>query len=212
MKIALIGASGRVGHAILAEALERGHTVTAIARNAARLTARPHLKTVDADVADPAQTAAAVKGNDAVIGAFNSGWTNPNIRADFAKGMEGIIAGVKQAGVKRILFLGGAGSLTEKGARLVDHPSFNPAYKEGALGAADALDRVRKEKDLDWSFISPAQMINPGERSGKYRHGHDEPVRDEKGESTISMGDLAHAILDEIEKPKHIRHRFTVGY
>ena len=87
MKIALIGASGRVGHAILAEALERGHTVTAIARNAARLTAWPRLKTVDADVAAPAQTAAAVKGNDAVISAFNSGWTNPNIRADFAKGM-----------------------------------------------------------------------------------------------------------------------------
>ncbi|HEY5080615.1 MAG TPA: NAD(P)H-binding protein [Bauldia sp.] len=109
MKIALIGASGRVGQAILAEALERGHTVTAIARNAAKLTAAPPLKTVDADGADVAQTAAAVKGGDAVISAFNSGWTNPNIRADFAKGMEGIIAGVKQAGVKRILFLGGAG-------------------------------------------------------------------------------------------------------
>ena len=212
MKIALIGASGRVGRAILAEALSHGHTVTAIARNAAKLPANPNLKTINADVAKADETAAAVKGSDAVISAFNSGWANPNIRADFAKGTEGIIAGVKKSGVKRILFVGGAGSLVEKGARLVDHPAFNATYKEGALGAADALERVRKEKDLEWSFISPAQMINPGERTGKYRHGHDEPVRNEKGESAISMGDLAHAILDEIEKPKHIRQRFTVGY
>jgi len=212
MKIALIGATGRVGQAILAEALHRGHQVTAIARNVDAIEAKAHLKTVGADVADADETARAVKGSDAVISAFNPGWGNPNIRADYARGLAGIVAGVKKAGVNRILFVGGAGSPIDNGERIIDSPSFNPQFKEGALGALDALGTIRKETDLEWSFISPARVIKPGERTGTYRHGGDEPVKDDTGESTISMGDLAHAILDEIEKPKHVHRRFTVGY
>jgi len=213
MKIALIGGSGRVGQAILAEAVQRGHDVTVIARNPEKLDAKAgHVKSVKADVANADETARAVKGHDAIISAFNSGWGNPNIRADYAKGFAGILAGIKKSGVKRVLVLGGAGSLLEDGKRVVDSPTFNPQFKDGALGAADALDTIRKEKDLEWSFISPPKMLKPGERTGKYRHGHDEPVKDPAGESHISMGDLAHAIIDEIEKPKHIRQRFTVGY
>lgn len=213
MKIALIGGTGRVGQAILAEAVRRGHDVTVIARTPEKLDSKAgHVKSVKADVASADETAHAVKGHDAVISAFNSGWGNPDIRADYARGFAGILAGIKKSGVKRVLFLGGAGSLIEGGKRVVDSPDFHPDYREGALGAADALDAIRKEKDLEWSFISPAKMLKPGERTGKYRHGRDEPVKDAAGESHISMGDLAHAILDEIETPKHIRQRFTVGY
>jgi len=212
MKLALIGATGRVGREIVAEALSRGHEVVAIARDPSKLKPAPHLTTVKADVIKPEETARAVKGVDAVISAYNPGWTNSEIRADTTKGFAGIIAGLKQAGVRRVLFVGGAGSLVEGGERLVDKPDFQPQWKPGALGAAEALDLVRKEKDLEWTFLSPAVMLNDGERTGRYRHGKDAPVRNEKGESHISVPDLAHAILDEIEHPKHIRQRFTVGY
>jgi len=212
MKIAIIGATGRVGQAIVDEALKRGHEVTAIARDPSKVKAAPHLKAVKADVLDASSAATAVKGADAVISAYNPGWTNPNIREDTTKGFTGIIGGLKKAGVKRVLFVGGAGSLVEGGGRLVDKPDFHPQWKPGALGAADALDLVRKEKDLDWTFLSPPVMLNDGERTGHYRHGKESPVRNEKGESHITVPDLAHAILDEIEKPQHIRQRFTVGY
>ena len=212
MKIAIIGATGRVGQAIVDEALKRGHEVTAIARDPSKVKAAPHLKAVKADVLEASSAATAVKGADAVISAYNPGWTNPNIREDTTKGFTGIIGGLKKAGVKRVLFVGGAGSLVEGGGRLVDKPDFHPQWKPGALGAADALDLVRKEKDLDWTFLSPPVMLNDGERTGHYRHGKESPVRNEKGESNITVPDLAHAILDEIEKPQHIRQRFTVGY
>ena len=212
MKIAIIGATGRVGQAIVDEALKRGHEVTAIARDPSKVKAAPHLKAVKADVLEASSAATAVKGADAVISAYNPGWTNPNIREDTTKGFTGIIGGLKKAGVKRVLFVGGAGSLVEGGGRLVDKPDFHPQWKPGALGAADALDLVRKEKDLDWTFLSPPVMLNDGERTGHYRHGKESPVRNEKGESHITVPDLAHAILDEIEKPQHIRQRFTVGY
>jgi putative NADH-flavin reductase len=212
MKIAVIGATGRVGPEIVKEALSRGHEVTAIARDPSKLPARPHLRQVKADIMDPADAARALRGHDAVISAFNPGWTNPNIRQDITRGFAGMIAGLKQAGVKRVVFIGGAGSLVEGGERLVDKPDFHPDWKPGALGAADALDMVRKENDLDWTFVSPAVMLNDGERTAKYRHGKEAPVRNDKGESHITVPDLAHAILDEIEKPKHIRQRLTVGY
>jgi len=212
MKIAIIGATGRVGQAIVDEALKRGHEVTAIARDPSKVKAAPHLKAVKADVLEASSAATAVKGADAVISAYNPGWTNPNIREDTTKGFTGIIGGLKKAGVKRVLFVGGAGSLVEGGGRLVDKPDFQPQWKPGALGAADALDLVRKEKDLDWSFLSPPVMLKDGARTARYRHGKESPVRDAKGESHISVPDLAHAILDEIEKPQHIRQRFTVGY
>jgi putative NADH-flavin reductase len=212
MKIAVIGATGRVGREVVREALAHGHEVVAIARDPSKVAPAAHLTTVKADVMKAAETAKAVKGADAVISAYNPGWTNPEIRADTTKGFAGIIAGLKQAGVRRVLFVGGAGSLTEGGGRLVDRADFHPQWKPGALGAADALDMVRQEKDLEWSFVSPAVMLNDGARTGRYRHGKDSPVRNEKGESTISVADLAHAILDEIEKPQHVRQRFTVGY
>ena len=213
MKIALIGASGRVGLKVVDEALARGHSVTAIARNLDKLPDRPKLTKHRADIYDADAVAKAVAGHEAVISTFNPGWTNPAIRSDTTRGTRSLIAGLKKAGVRRALFVGGAGSLmTVPGKRDVDSPDFPAQWKEGALGAADALEIVRGEKDLDWTFLSPAVVLTPGPKTGKYRLGKDAPVRDAEGKSVVSDGDLASAILDEIETPKHIRQRFTVGY
>jgi putative NADH-flavin reductase len=213
MKIALIGASGRVGAKVLAEALSRGHQVTAVVRNTEKLKPAKNLTIAKGDAYDAATVARLVAGHDAVISAFNPGWTDPHIRANSTKGMKSIIDGLRKAGVRRVLFVGGAGSLIEPdGSRGVDSPHFPAAWKAGALGAADALDMVRQVTDLEWTFLSPAAMLNPGEKTGKYRLGKDSLVKDAGGASNISEGDLAHAIVDEIEKPKHIRQRFTLGY
>lgn len=212
MKIAVIGASGRIGKAIVAEALARGHQVIAIARNADKIEKASGVTIVKADVHSADETAAAIKGADALISAYNGGWADPKIRENFTAGTIGIIAGLKKAGVTRVLFVGGAGSLIEGGERLIDKSEFNPAWKNGAEGAADALYLAQKEKDLEWSFFSPAmQLMDEGKSGGKYRLGLDAPIRNPKGEHKVTIGDYAHVALDEIEHPKHIRQRFTIG-
>lgn len=213
MKLALIGATGYVGSAILAEALERGHHVTAIVRHPEKLAAHANLTGVAADVYDPAQVAQAVTGHDAVISAFNPGWGDADIYAKHVKGSQAITAGVKQAGVRRLLVVGGAGSLfIAPGVQLVDTPEFPEQWKQGALGARDALNLIKQEADLDWSFVSPAVMLEPGERRGHYRLGGDEVLMGDNGPASISTADLAMAIIDEIEQPRHIRRRFTAAY
>lgn len=213
MKIALIGATGFVGSAVLTEALARGHEVTALARTPSKLAAQPKLQVVPADVLDAGQVARAVAGQDAVISAYNPGWQEPEIYALFLKGSQAIVDGVKQSGVKRLLVVGGAGSLyAAPGVQIVDTPEFPAPWKQGALAARDALTAIRKETTLDWSFVSPAVHMAPGERRGSYRLGTDTPVMRDGQPSDISVADLAVAILDEIEKPRHVRQRFTVGY
>lgn len=212
MKIALIGATGHVGHYFLEEALRRGHAVTALLREPARLAAREGVTAVKADVYDAAQVARAVAGHDLVISAFNAGWGNPEIRRAHAAGSRAILEGAKAAGV-RLLVLGGAGSLEiTPGQRLVDSPEFPEQWKQGALGAADALDQLREEKELDWAFLSPAMLLEGETRTGSFRVGGDQVLFDAKGESRISLPDLAVAMLDEAEKPAHRRQRFTVAY
>jgi len=213
MKIALIGATGFVGSAILKEALGRGHDVTAIVRNPDALTphATLHLKT--GDVYDEDDVVRLVTGHDAVISAFNPGWNNPDIYNQQVKGSRAIIDGVKKAGVKRLLFVGGAGSLEVKpGVQSVDLPEFPAEYKQGALATREALNMLRKEQTLDWSFLSPSADLFPGQRTGTFRLGTDQLIRDANGASRISVEDYAMAMIDEVEKPKHIRRRFTVGY
>lgn len=213
MKIALIGATGHVGHYFLEEALRRGHAVTALVRDPAKLAGRDGITAVPADVYDAAQVAKAVAGHDAVISAFNAGWSNPDIRQAHANGSRTILEGTKAAGVKRLLVLGGAGSLEiAPGQRLVDSPEFPEQWKQGALGAADALDQLRAEKDLDWAFLSPAMLLAGETRTGSFRIGGDQVLFDAQGESRISLPDLAVAMLDEAEKPAHHQQRFTVAY
>jgi putative NADH-flavin reductase len=167
-------------------------------------------------VLDASQVAKAVKGNDVVVSAYNSGWTNPRIYEDFLAGSRAIQTGVKAAGVKRLIVIGGAGSLEiEPGVQLIDTPQFPAEYKRGASGARDYLDELRRENELEWTFFSPAILMNhenSGVRKGHYRLGLDNPVLDAEGKSVLSVEDLAIVIADEVETARHIRKRFTAGY
>jgi putative NADH-flavin reductase len=213
MKIALIGATGFVGSAVLKELLSRGHSVVALARDPAKVAAQSGLEARLADVLQPDSVAAAVKGVDAVVSAYNAGWTNPNLYAEFLQGSAAINAGLQQAGVKRLIVVGGAGSLfVAPGVQLVDTPEFPAQWKPGALAAREALNQIRAETALDWSFVSPPAHLEPGERRGSYRLGGDELLADAEGHSHISVADLAMAIVDELEAPKHVQQRFTVAY
>lgn len=217
MKIALIGASGFVGFAILNEAVNRGHQVTAITRHPEKIKLVHSLVTaVKGDVLNEEEVALLVKGHDAVISAYNPGWTNPDINKEFLRGSQSIQAGVKKSGVKRYIVIGGGGSLyVAPNVQLVDTPQFPAEWKPGALAARDYLNILKKEESLDWTFLSPAIEMHQGTsglRKGVYRSGLENPVFDEQGKSIISVEDIAVAIIDELEQPKHIRERFTVAY
>jgi putative NADH-flavin reductase len=214
MKLALIGPTGFVGSAVLAEALARGHVVTALSRDPGKLAPRAGLNVVACDVLDPAQVAAAVAGQEAVISAYNAGWSNPDLYDEFLRGTRAIFDGLKQAGVKRLLVVGGAGSLyVAPGVQLVDTPEFPAAWKQGALAAREALNLIRQETSLDWTFLSPPAALQPGDRQGRpWRTGGDALLMDGEQPAGITVGDLAAAILDEIEQPRHIQKRFTVAY
>lgn len=210
MKIALIGGTGFVGSAVLEELLRRGHAVTALARNTGKYAARDGVTVVQADAQDAQQVARAVAGHDAVINAYNPGWGEAQIHDLFLKGTDAILDGVQASGVKRVLVVGGAGSLyVAPGVQLVDTPEFPAEWKQGALAAREALNRIRGRQQLDWTFLSPPVFLQPGERSGAYRIGGDEvPMADGKP-AGITVADLAVAIVDEIESPKHVQKRFV---
>ncbi len=217
MKIALIGATGFVGSAVLKEALDREHEVTAIVRNPAKLNSKSkNLWVVKGDVMNTDELAALLKGNDVVISAYNSGWTNSNIYNEYMQGAQSIQAAVKKSGIKRLLVVGGAGSLyVAPGVQIVDTKQFPEMWKGGSTAARDYFNIIQKENELDWSFMSPPPEMNPktsGIRTGHYRTGSDNPVFDKNHRSSISVDDLAVAILDEVENSKHIRKRFTVAY
>ncbi len=213
MKIALIGATGFVGAPLLEELLQRGHQVTVLARHPAKLAARKGLTVVAADAQDAAQVRQAVTGHDAVLSAYNPGWTVPDIHDQFLKGTRAIYAGVREAGVRRLLVVGGAGSLfVAPGLQLVDTPQFPAEYKQGALAAREALNLIRQEEALDWTFLSPPILLTPGERTRQYRLGGDAPLMNGEAPGTLSVKDLAVAIVDEIEQPRHVKQRFTVAY
>ena len=216
MKIALIGATGFVGTAVVAELLRRGHDVTALARNPARLAAQPKLTARSLDAYSPDAVAAAVKGHDGVVSAFNPGWDDPDLYARFMQGSAAIVGGVQQSGVKRLLVVGGAGSLfVAPGVQMVDTPEFAshvpPNIVPGAKAARDALTALRPNTVLDWTYVSPPALLAPGERTGQYRVGGEELLMAGPAPAGISVADLAVAIADEIEKPQHVRARFTVA-
>ena len=213
MKIVLLGATGFVGSALLKEALDRGHIVTAIARHPETLGLRERLTVKAGDVFDSSALATLLAGHEAVISAFNPGWRNPNLYDDQRRGTSAIIAAVKQAGIRRVLWVGGAGGLEVKpGVRVVDDPNLPDWIRPGSLATIDALEQLRKEPELEWSFLAPSAEMKPGSRTGKYRLGGDDLLVDANGKSHISLEDFAAAMIDELEHPAHIRHRFTVGY
>lgn len=213
MKIALLGATGFVGSALLNEALDRGHTVTAVVRHPERLGPRDRLVVRRGDVYDAALLANLIQGHDAVISAFNPGWNDPNLYDDQVRGTASIIAAVKKSGIKRVLWVGGAGGLEVKpGVRMIDSPDTPDWVRPGSLATIDALEQLRKEPEIEWSFLAPSAQLQPGQRTGKFRLGGDQLLVDANGQSRISVQDYAVAMIDELERPTHIRQRFTVGY
>ena len=203
MKIAVIGASGNAGSRISAELARRGHSVTAIARNPEKIAAQANVTPTRGDVMDQAGLARLLAGHDAAISSVHF------LASDPAK----LIGAAKESKVGRYLVVGGAGSLeVAPGVRLVTTPGFPVAYKAEAEKGAAFLDLLRAEKELNWTFLSPSALFVAGERTGKFRLGNDQLLTSADGKSSISFEDFAVALADEIERPAHIRQRFTVGY
>jgi hypothetical protein len=203
MKIAVIGASGNAGSRISAELARRGHSVTAIVRNPEKIAAQANVTPTKGDVMDQAGLARLLAGHDAAISSVHFLASDP-VR---------LIAAAKESKVGRYLVVGGAGSLeVAPGVRLVTTPGFPVVYKAEAEKGAAFLDLLRAEKELNWTFLSPSAMFVAGERTGKFRLGIDQLLTAADGKSSISFEDFAVALADEIERPAHIRQRFTVGY
>ena len=219
MKVALIGATGFVGAGVLQELLQRGHEVVVLVRHPEKFPVREHVQIIKADVLHADEVRRAVADVDAVVSAYNAGWTNPHIYDDFMQGSRAIAEGVKAAGVKRYLVVGGAGSLFVNGQQLVDSPDFPTAIKPGATAARDMYTELQKEADLDWTVLSPAVGFHGGSaaqakgRTGSYRSGKDEPLMNADGTpGDISVQDLAVALVDALEQGQYIKSRFTVAY
>jgi hypothetical protein len=215
MKIVLFGATGHVGQRIVAEALRRGHEVTGIVRDPSRAQSPdPRVTLVQGDATDAASVATVVRGADAVVSSVSPRPGTTGNAPTMVGTARALIAGLREAGVRRLVVVGGAGSLeVAPGVALVDTPDFPEAYKPESLDGRDALNVYRAEADgLDWTFISPAIIIQPGERTGRYRTTGDQVLADERGHSTISFEDYAAALLDELETPRHVGARFGVAY
>ena len=213
MKIAIIGATGYVGSKLLAEALARGHQVTALVSRPERVEAHAGVTAQKADVMNPSALATQLQGYDAVISAFSGHAHGDKTYDYYVQGIQSIIAAAKRAEVKRLLVVGGAGSLeVAPGLQVVDTPDFPEQWKQSALGAREALNLLRKENSLNWTMLSPAAFLQPGERTGKFRLGTDQLLADAQGESRISVEDYAVAMIDELEHPAHARSRFTLAY
>lgn len=201
-KVALIGASGNVGSRLLKELSERGHIVTAIARTPQRIEKLDGVTSVAGDVADGEALASLLRNHDAVISSVGFAVSDADT----------LIEAVRTSGVKRYLVVGGAGSLRiGNGQRLIDSPDFPEAYRPEASKGAQFLEKLRDVDDLEWTFISPSAEFVPGERTGKFRLGLEELLVNDHG-SSISYEDFSIALVDELEEPKHLRQRFTVGY
>jgi putative NADH-flavin reductase len=203
MKIAVIGASGNAGSRISAELARRGHSVTAIARHPEKIAVQANVTPTKGDVMDQAGLARLLAGHDAAVSSVHF------LASDPAK----LIGAAKESKVGRYLVVGGAGSLeVAPGVRLVTTPGFPVVYKAEAEKGAAFLDLLRAETELNWTFLSPSALFTAGERTGKFRLGIDQLLTAADGKSSISFEDFAVALADEIERPAHIRQRFTVGY
>jgi putative NADH-flavin reductase len=203
MKIALIGIGGRVGSRLAAELVRRGHSVTGIERNPGKIGSRPGVTVKQGDARQSLTLSPLLAGHDAVVSASRFQTSDANA----------LITAVKKAGVKRLLVVGGAGSLeVAPGKALMDTPGFPEPYKAEARAGGEFLKTLRAERDVDWTFLSPSAEFAPGERTGTFRLGQNELLIDARGKSWISMEDFAIAFVVELEQPRHSRQRFTVGY
>ena len=212
MKVVLFGATGMIGRRVLAEALRRGHEVTAVVRDPAKLgETHGNLRVDKGDLTNAAEVRRLVAGADVVVSAFAPPQGREQQVAEVARILVDGIKGTNPSA--RLIAVGGAGVLkVSPDLRVIDSPGFPAAWKAIAQAHIDAYQQVYSKADIDWTFFAPAALIQPGERTGKYRIGRDQLVADEKGESRISVEDYAAALLDEIEKPQFRRSMMTVGY
>ena len=213
--VLLIGATGFVGSAILQELVSRGHNVTALVRNPEKLQSNANITAVKGDVANAESLTGLMKGKDAVISAYNPGWTNPNIATLIEENYPKILIAAKQSGVKRLLIVGGAGTLfCAPNLRVVDSGVIPQEIMGGVRPLGDFyLNTLMNEKEIDWTFFSPAGAFdNDGKRTGQFRLGKDDLIVDAQGNSHISVQDYAMAMVDELEQENHHQERFTIGY
>ena len=209
MNVVLFGAGGTIGSRILSELVSRGHGVTAVVRDASKI--EPHENTIATagNIFDAASVADAAAGADAVVSAYGPG---PENAGQLVEATRSLIRGVAASGVKRLIMVGGAGSLeVAPGLMLKDAPNFPADWKAIADAHTEALG-VLRESGLEWTSVSPAAYIHPGARTGKFRVGKDQLLTNESGGSEISAEDFAIAIADEVEHPAHVRERFTVAW
>jgi len=213
--VLLIGATGFVGSAVLNELVSRGHKVTAVARNIEKIAKSELLDVVKEDVANVDAIAKLADGKDAIISAYNPGWTNPDIATLISENYPKILSAAKKSGVKRLLIVGGAGTLfCAPGLRVVDSGAIPEEIMGGVRPLGDFyLNTLMNENDIDWVFFSPAGVFDPqGKKTGNYRLGKDDLIVDAEGNSHISVQDYADAMVNELEKPVHHKERFTIGY
>lgn len=247
MNVALVGATGFIGSKILAEALDRGHAVTAICRHPSSIIQHQRVRAVQAEVTDTPALSREFQGQDAIIHSYapprdpdvsafietaqrngdllpetisryvprdpgaHAASVKERIDAQTA-GTRSIIQAAKIAGVKRILAVGGAGTLLIDGVRCMDRPDFPKVYEGGAKSTAVIKELLREVPEIEWTVLCPSMVVQPGSRTGRFRLGFDDMLVAPDGSSTISLEDYAVAMIDELERPKHTRHRFTVGY
>jgi uncharacterized protein len=215
MKIVVFGASGAIGRAITAELLARGHTVTAATRSGAPIEGLV-VQVVTGDASDPGTVSRLAAGKDAVVSATGPrrGGDHEDPEDSLLGAARGLAEGLRRAGVSRLVVVGGAGSLeVAPGQRLLDTPEFPPSWKSTALAHARTLEEVYREiDDLDWTYVSPAGVIGPGDRTGEFRVGGDQLLVDDDGQSRISIPDYAIAFADELEDGEAFRRRITVAY
>ncbi len=216
--VLLIGATGFVGNALLNELLSRGHSVTALVRDPAKVSASsPLLTVVRGDVTDVASTAALASGKDAILSAYNSGWGNPRQYEDNKANYPLILEAARQSGVPRLLIVGGAGILyVAPGVRLAETDALPAAWIPGVRSAYEFyLETLSQEQSVDWVYLAPAGNLGnmtTGQRTGRYRVGTDTMLTDANGDSFISVEDYAVAMVDELEQPHHHKALFTVAY
>jgi len=220
MNIVLLAASGRAGSTILKELVSRGHHVTAVARNLDKLPEQlPNtVKRVRDDLSSVNRIVEIITGADAVVSAYGPPSNDPRYTSDITytdqlvSVTERLITAVREAGVPRLIVVGGAGSLQfSPGVTVLDSGYWPEPYILIATSHMKAFAALRTS-DINWTYFSPPMLIQPGERTGKFRLGDDDLIKDEQGNSRVSFEDYAIALVDELEKPVHERSRFTIGY
>jgi putative NADH-flavin reductase len=213
MKIALFGATGWIGGIVTREALERGHLITAVVRDKSRLRLEnENLSIAIGDILDPASVVLAIAAHDAVVAAVG-GRRERNHKA-VTEGARILLGALPHAGVRRLIWVGAAGSLdVSPGVQLMDTPGFPAEWRADASAQVEALKIFRSMGGSnEWTFICPPALLEPGQRTWRYRTGRDQLLTDQKGDSRISVEDFAVAVLDELERPAQVRQRLTVAY